>query len=269
MGGAGRLPQRDDLAKALLDRGEFYDWGRESAKATTAPATDEAEGGFVELSNRLGLDKPRQVVNVEMFGRGTSAVAVIDLANGKKITFDTVGHHATPTKLMVELALQVGTTPTIKGPDVVRILKLLHDLGRIHAEHERDEQARDHAFTYLRASPVEAARMDDQGDRWRAFSILDALDPVSAARLDGTSVAHRSLVIEDTETGLRFVRVTWFKAYVRQQAGPGDAEAISRAVQQLGWRKPGTEGRIKATGPGPNRTLQWTFFVVPKGWEAT
>ena len=79
---------------------------------------------------------------------------------------------------------------------------------------------------------------------------------------------ERNVVLLDRDTGLRYVRIGWFAAFVRDQAGPGMPDAVLRAMPALGWSKRGTEGRIKATRPGFNEHLNFRFFVVPPGWEA-
>ena len=237
--------------------------------ASAQEKTREKRGGELagELSELLGLGHEQRVLGVQLYGRGSRGVAYIQLASGNEIVLDTIGRYSSVGSMTAELAVQAGSEPELKAKDVVRILRLIHDLAEHYTAHEREDQAADLGFSYLRAAQAELVDMADQASRWRAFNVLDTVDPVSASRAEGTSVATGSVVLEDEKTGLRYVRVTWFKAYVRQQAAPGEAEAISRAMQRLGWTKPGSDGQIKATAPGRADTLHWAFFVVPRGWE--
>jgi hypothetical protein len=38
-------------------------------------------------------------------------------------------------------------------------------------------------------------------------------------------------------------------------------------MQRVGWVRRGRLGRIKATPVGREGQLNWSFYVVPKGWE--
>ena len=39
-------------------------------------------------------------------------------------------------------------------------------------------------------------------------------------------------------------------------------------MSSVGWRRRGTQGRVKATCPTDGRELVWKFYVVDAGWEA-
>jgi Primase C terminal 1 (PriCT-1) len=220
------------------------------------------------LGSLLGLDTVGlQVEGVVLFGRGSGAVAWIHLSDGTKITLDTLGKFTSGPKLAIEVALQAGATPALKPADVTRVMALLHRLAEHHEVLDQENRAADLGIAYMQTVRTIAVRMDDQHERWRAFELLDRTDPVSRARANGISIAETSIVLEDATAGVRYVRASWFAAYLRQQAGPGAAEEGVRAMKRLGWNKPGTEGRVKATAPGRPATLQWAFFQVPAGWE--
>jgi hypothetical protein len=78
-------------------------------------------------------------------------------------------------------------------------------------------------------------------------------------------------VIENPETGLRSVRVDWFRSYVRSEVGT-DAERIVRAMPTLGWtsravrsaRHPRARSRRPTRSAGG--TLQAACFVVSRSW---
>jgi hypothetical protein len=197
----------------------------------------------------------------------SSASAHIYVDNGKAIKLDQLSRFTTTTKLASELALQVGAErkPPLKAMDVTRFLRLLHDLAEHHQTLESDDKALDYALTYLDAAVLREVRMSDQVERWRAFDELRT-DPVSGAFRDGTSIAEHSTVLVDTDSGERLVRCSWFAAFLRQQGGAGIVEEITRALQRLGWRKSGREGKVKATAPGRPATLIWAFWIVDPDW---
>ena len=204
-----------------------------------------------ELTEKLALDTVGlHVKGVALFGRGSNAVACIDISDGSRVMLDPLGKFSSPIKLSIELALQAGAEPKLKSPDVMRVMALVHKLADHHETLDVENRAADYGISYLHAANAIPVRMADQDDRWRAFAQLDELDPVSHAYIDRVSVAATSKVLVDTDTGIRYVRASWFAAYVRQQAGPGAADETLRALQRVGWRKSGSEGRIKATAPG-------------------
>jgi hypothetical protein len=216
-------------------------------------AGHDADAMTAELTKLLGLDAiGREIDGVQVFGRGTRAIVHIDLDNGERIVLDPVGAFTTINKLTAELALTVGASPTLKASDVTRVLVLIKKLGRHFEAFETEDVAWEIARDYLRAAPLAEIDMSDQAQRWAGFCKLEA----SAAQ---------NIVLEDTSTGERFVRVGWITAYARIRSG--QAEPILRALRALGWTKRGSEGRIKATQPGLGNTLNFKFFVVPKGWE--
>jgi hypothetical protein len=104
--------------------------------------------------------------------------------------------------------------------------------------------------------------MDDQASRWEAFHELEQM-----GRRVGEPGGVSGVVLEDQTTRLRYVRVQWFGDWVRQRSGPGEVDAVLRRMTELGWTKPNSEGRIKATRPGFRDQRGWAFFVVPPGWE--
>jgi hypothetical protein len=108
--------------------------------------------------------------------------------------------------------------------------------------------------------------MDDQQERWDAFSELNRRDPVAAARSEGTSVAQACMVLRHLD-GTRFVRAGWFRAHVRQEDVTVSPQEIATRMARVGWRRRGDEGWIKATRPGFREVLRWRFYLVPADWE--
>jgi hypothetical protein len=110
--------------------------------------------------------------------------------------------------------------------------------------------------------------MDNQAERWGWFEKLNETDPLETARAQGgKSVARETIVLEDSRTGDRYVRVSWFGMYVRQQASYVSPQELAARMERVGWKKRGGRGQIKATQPGFERTLSHRFYVVEKGWE--
>jgi hypothetical protein len=229
-----------------------------------APAETPAD----ELTALLGLNTiGARVTGATMYGRGSTADVRIHLTGDRRIDLNPIGKYTTASKLANELALQTGVDVPLTAAQVVRFSALINRLADHRDTMSEENRAADWGISYLQAAQVLALTMSDQRERWAAFKRLDATDPVSSARADGTSVAVGSVVLEDAQTRLRYVRASWFAAYVRQQSWPGAADEAARTMRRLGWGKPATEGRIKATDPGSTNTLQWAFWTVEAGWE--
>jgi hypothetical protein len=256
---AALLVTNRDRCLRPLEEGEVR--GIAHSIARYQPAA-EAIASVDELTGLLGLDAiGKRIDTVKVFGRGSRAAARILLDNGERIVLDPLGAFSAGIKMTVELALQVGASPALKVPEVTRIMVLLYHLADHVQELEDEDRAWDHGVSYLRAAPVEGVRMGDQASRWEAFSLLANRTP------QPPSAAARGLVLVDVDTGDRYVRAQWFGLHVREVAGVGDADKALRLMPALGWAKPGSEGRVKATRPGFRDTLQWAFFIVPTGWE--
>jgi hypothetical protein len=217
--------------------------------------TASAVSSLDDLNTLLGLtDVGRRIDRVSIYGRGTKGIAHLHLDDGERIVLDPLGSYTTVPKLTAELALQAGAAPALKGPAVQKVLVLLRLLGEHHELHELSDQASEHGVEYLRGAAIAEFQMNDQASRWRAFSRLD-------------TAVSQDIVLQDTETGLRYVRIGWFEQYVRTRTSPGVPDQVVRSMSALGWSKPGREGRIKATAPGRPDRLTWAFFVIPIGWE--
>ena len=219
------------------------------------PAED-AEASLDELNALLGLDDVgKRIDRVSVFGRSTKGAAYLHLDDGEKITLDPIGSFTTVGRLSAELALRTGAQPMLKTPAVVRFLALLYLLGEHSALHELDDLARERGVEYLGTIAVGEFVPGDQASRWEAFNKLDSVREASR------------FVLKDSGTGHRYVRVNWFADWLRMRSSPGEPDRVMTALTRLGWQKPGTEGRIKASQPRFKRTLQWAFFVVSPGWE--
>ena len=199
----------------------------------------------------------RQIVRVRVHGRGGKAHVRIDLDNGDRIEFDPFSSVWQPAKMKYEISAQAGSEPKPNGDGVQEIVKLIFWLGEHYADVQTTDQAWELGAEYLRKGVPGDVDMSDQASRWKAFQSLVTRE----GRLS-------DMILHDTATGKRYVRSDWLTGYLRARGDPGEAAELKKALGRQGWRKPGTEGRIKATDPaGLKPPLIWAFLIVPKGWE--
>lgn len=215
------------------------------------------------LGDLLGLhDVGVQVTRAVVTGQGAQASAQLFLDNGECLEFDSIREMARPVVLRAELAACASAVPA--KFDAKRALDAVAELRRV-ARHQRtiteDDLARDWGTSYLQIAREVDVDMNDQGSRWEAFCDLRSLDN---AREEGTAA---TAVLLHTD-GTRLVRSGHFYPWVRRR-DPGQSEArIARRMQRVGWEKRSASGRIKATEPAFGRSLNWSFLVVPAGWDA-
>jgi len=214
---------------------------------------EKVSASLGELSELLGLVQVgKRIDEVRVFGRGSKAHVRLQLDDGGFVLLDPLGACATPAKLALELASQAGATPALKAPDVTNAVRLIYQLAEHNESVEVEDRAWELAADFLRAAAIGEVDMADQASRWRAFCALER----STAK---------DIVLLDSRTGIRYVRIGWFAEYVRQHAGVADN--VLRAMPSLGWHKRNTDGQIKATRPGFSEKLRFRFFEVPEGWE--
>lgn len=207
-----------------------------------------------------------RITGVDVFGYGSNAIAHLHLSNGRRIELEPLGKFGSPSKLTIELAIQVGATPTLKSAMVATVMALIHRAAVHHETMARTTIVAEWGLDFLQTAKRHAVDMSNQLDRWQAFQLLKDTDPITRSRADGTSVAAESVVLDDV-TGVRYVRCGWLLAFVRASVGPYASDALARDMQSVGWRRPGGQGRVKATSPALTDSLVWTFYTVPKGWE--
>jgi hypothetical protein len=221
-------------------------------------------------ADRLGelLELPSaglRITGARIVGRGGSASADLYLSDGSEITFPTLSEFANPNRLAVEMGAATGVVLTLKRPAALRALALLRELAKHEETVTADELSVEWGLTFLQAADPVDVDMDDQGQRWGAFSELNRRDPVAAARSEGTSVARACVVLCHLD-GTRFVRAGWFRAHVRQEDVTVSPQEITTRMARVGWRRRAGEGWIKATRPGFRDVLRWRFYLVPAGW---
>lgn len=199
-------------------------------------------------------------------GHGSEATADIYLSDGSAITFRSLRQIGTAALLALEVVSCTGANPNLKAPQARRAVALLRALAEHQAAASTDELSVEWGTGYLQAAPVLAIDVNDQAQRWRAFSELDRIDPFARSRQDGMSIAAASLVLRH-EDGTRLVRCGWFRAHARQDDPTASPQEIANRMQRVGWQRRNKSGRIKATRPGNVGSLVWTFYSVPANWE--
>jgi hypothetical protein len=235
-----------------------------------AAADDQCAG----LASAFGLDElGLRVVDVQIFGRGTSAVIDIrvsgDLPNGLcVIRFDRFGDVTQPAKLASELVTQTGVYRKFNGQDAGQIAAAIVRLAKHRAEAADDQASVEWGTEYLRIAPTLAVDLDDQADRWRAFSAVARLNPASHTGEDRSAeaLAAASVVLEDAASR-RLVRSGWFQAFVKREVGGVySPQALVTQMERSGWKRPNSQGYIKATPVAGGRPLAFRFYVVPVDW---
>jgi hypothetical protein len=236
------------------------------ATGETQPATDPIAAAE-QLAELLRLPSVGlSIRGARIVGRGARASADVYLSDGSVLTFETLRDVGTVNRLALEVAACTGALPKLKGPQALQAVALI----RAMAEHEEtfsdDQIAREWGATYLQAATAEPVDLEDQADRWRAFSTLERVDPVAARwRGDSPSIAAASLILV-ARNGARLVRSGWFRAHVRGEENVSAVEVAQRMLR-VGWRRRGATGRIKASRVGHAGQLAWSFYEVPPRWE--
>jgi hypothetical protein len=252
-----------DIA-ALVDKDKIRDELREAATSRNGNADS---GPAERLTTLYGLATVGlEVVRARVVGDGGTATVYLYLSDGFEIVFERLRDMAKPQTVLVELAACTGARPKLDQTKCIDAIALIREI----AEHELtatiDELSREWGLTFLQSADAIDLDMDDQTERWGAFSELDRRDPVAAPRSAGTSVASASVVLRHLD-GTRYVRAGWFRAHVRQDDVTVSPQEIAQRMERVGWRRPGTEGRVKATRPGHQGALLWRFYVVDADWE--
>ena len=235
------------------------------------PAEQTPEDLAAFLTDQLGLaEVGRRVVGADVFGRGSKALADIQLSDGARLAFERFADVAKPAALTAELVTQTGVYRAFKGAEAGAVAAAVHALAKHHAEGDADEAVREFGSEFLRLAPTIDVSMDDQADRWRAFSELARMSPARDAGEDrsAAALAAATSVLVDRASGQRYVRAGWLQAYVKREVGGlYSPAALATQMERVGWTRPGSQGRVKATSPTEARSLVWTFYVVESDWE--
>lgn len=240
----------------------------ESAAPTVGPAVPEPLAAAAELGALLGLDAIGvEVHGARVVGRGSRASADLYLSDDTTVTFEALRDIANSTRLTIEIVSCTGAVPKLKAPQAVRALVLIRSMAAHHETLTADEIAIDWGMSYLQSVELVDVNIDDQVERWGAFSMLHEREPRADAYDQRQSVASANVVLRHSD-GTRFVRCGWYREVVRSQDPGISPQELAHRMERVGWRRRGATGRIKATRPGQADTLAWSFYLVPTDWEA-
>ena len=218
----------------------------------------EAHATLAELEKLIGVTAIRRTIaTIEVHGRGGKAFVKIRLDNGDLIELDPLGSFSTPQKMNFELSAQ-GAEPSLGTGEPQKVARLLHRLGAHYEVSQTADRAWELGEKYL-AKPTTVtcdARMSDQASRWSAFYRIQR-------------ESQKDIVIFDHDTDSYYVRTFKLIAFLRAHSDAGEALRLKAELERTcKWRRPGNEGRVKATRPNfPGQTLQWAFLIVPLGWK--
>lgn len=207
------------------------------------------------------------VTGARVVGRGGTATAYLYLSDGSELVFERLRDMAKPPTLMVEVAACTGASPKLNQQQAIRAVALLRGLAAHEIAATVDELSREWGVSFLQSAAALEVDMDDQRQRWGAFSELERREPVADARAESKSVASASVVLCHLD-GTRFVRAGWFRADVKSEDVTASPQEIAQRMRRVGWERRGRDGWIKATCPGaPRAPLRWRFYIVAAGWE--
>jgi hypothetical protein len=231
-------------------------------EAPKPPAALDAIGAPDRLADLLDLKSIGiTVVAADIYGAGSRASVEIRLSNGEVMTFDQLREMTQPGLLAAELVACTGATPKLSKPIALQATSLVRAIARTHRTMSDNDAAIEWGVGYLQHAEVLDFDLNDQADRWGAFSALAELDPTR----DPAGVPPPCWVLRHSD-GTRLVRSSWFVTHVKNQDSVSTRDIPVRMCR-VGWERRGSEGRVKATRPGLKGQLNWAFFFVPAGWE--
>lgn len=223
------------------------------------------------LTAALGLDTiGRKVATANIYGRGPNAVVDVHLDDGQRIAFERFSDITKHAILNATLITTLGVIVALKAPEAASVAAAIHRLARHHDQADEDAAVSEYGTEYLRFSPSIDVDMSDRAERWDAFLALSRMNPASDAGEDRSAAAYAACgtVLIDTATETRYVRAGWFQQFVKREAGGlYNPTRLVQAMLRVGWERPNSQGRVKATDPDGAGQLAWPFFTVAAGWE--
>jgi hypothetical protein len=235
----------------------------------SAAAADVAElDPQPALEALWGLDRVRlSIIGARIFGRGSEAPVDVMLSNGETLRMKALAEMAKPQKLMAEIAACAGVVPKLNSQQALHSVVLVRQLAEHEETIDENATAAEWGADYLQAATVLDVDLNDQAERWAAFSRLRTHDPAAVAREDARGLAACGIVLRHHD-GSQLVRAGWFHQYVRTLDGTVGPTALGARMLRVGWTRRGASGRVKATAPGRREELGWNFWIVRDGWEA-
>jgi len=255
------------IARALEGRTEFY--GQRNGVKPARPVDDDPELPYSERISRIFgiIDDP--IIHGWRSKRGAQARVVFTTRSGNTLDIDNWKRATSSARtLSQEVRMQLEVDVTIEAKQLGQLDVLIGKFCNVVETMTMDQRARELGERFLQEAPVHALTWADQAQRLEAFEALKDRHPVAKARVDGTSIAAESLVLEDRASGIRYVRVQWFVDYVKANAVSGTAGAILEAIEQPGWwSRPNAQSRFMARHPDTGKAVSAVLFEVPADWE--
>jgi primase-polymerase (primpol)-like protein len=266
--------EREDYRERTIAEGiascanGFYNPKHNAKPVSLAEREQEFETAATELAAMCALEDDDEFVELWRTGNGTAFRYYLRTRKGAALDLDPLRSFTTAPKMNVEIASQLKTVPAIQAKDMPRFMALLGKACELRQEMTLDDRIQALMVSYVQEAPEHASVVDnDQQGRVATFRWLDRCDdPLGDAR-SATQVSRNAPIVLDPNTGLRFVRQTWFHAYVKHHLGGATVERLAGRVEMLGWMRRGRDGRIKATPTDGGKELFDHFYVIPVGWE--
>jgi NrS-1 polymerase HBD domain len=264
------------IETALATRTEFYDWekhanGRKAngSKGKRAPQppkpvpTDPGDA-LSDLGTLWGLTGRITIERARITGHGREASCEVDLSNGETMVFERLQDIATGASLAAELASRAGVAQDLNQAARIRSIALISRIAEWQEAETANSIARDWGIEFLATSGLIKVDMDDRAKRWLCLLELQGIE---AERREQDLKLPRRLVVPVDLAGVRYVRVGWFQAYVRECDRTVSPAHVVIRMLRVGWQRRGTEGRIGARNPEkPDQTTNSKFLLVPVGW---
>lgn len=254
------------IARALENRTEFYG----QKKTTPARKHDDPEMSYAEeISSIFGLiDDP--IVSGRRWGRKATAHVVFTTRSGAELDLDSWKTATTkPATLAQEIGVQLGVETTLEAKDIRRLNVLVGKFCELCVVTTIADRARDLGMAFLRDAESVPVDMKNTEERWVAIKRIKDTDPTSLARANCKSIAASSLVLAGKD-GRRYVKVQWFIDFVKAAALGSMSTTIIERIEEVGWARPNSQGKVKFTNPtagGEPAYLFEVFYEVPEGWE--
>jgi hypothetical protein len=268
------VPPKDDDQLVALASDVASRYGE---KATPS---DRRRADVYRLEELLRLaQNGAHIRSVRLIGRGSGANVEIRLTDGRELEADRFGDLWTHTGLAKFVTqgsgIQASGITKLEAEEANAIIRRLSEQRYTTTEKDLGLQ---HGADFLDRASVEVVNINDQEQRFHAWSRLNALDPVRLSdpragawrepeRTIPPTIADASIVLEHTD-GRRLVRCDWLYAHVRQAGQVAHPGVLARRMELAGWTRPNTRGAIKATSSsGVVPPIILKFWVVPVGWE--
>jgi hypothetical protein len=241
-------PQRDDEVR-----------GRREAKAAAFMAT---------LGRDLGVPKDIGVETIVRYGTHEDASLAILLTNGATIHFERQADLFSPKIVMRRAALAGCDIKHLSGPATLTLAKRIIAQADLLAELDirADERAMLRRFLIgaENGGTNIAANLNNLLARYEKFREVRDHDPLD----DGhTPPAALAIVLTDTSTGDRYVRVNDLGRFMRHETKAAIAwPTLHSLVIRAGWRHP---GELWQREPGTQRRARINVYLVPRDWEVS